>query len=74
MFSYELRQPGSSTRVTVTLAADGWSLLEQRAEGAGRRAHFTDWHRLERGMQEMDLAHFLHAPAVASATTSVPRT
>ena len=65
MFSYELRQPGSTVRVTVTLDDDGWSLLEQRPEGAGRRAHFTDWHRLERGMQEMDLASLLHAPAFA---------
>ena len=71
MFSYELSQPGSSTRVTVTLNDDGWSLREERAEGTGRRAHFTDWHRLERGLQEMDLAHFLQPPAVV---TSAPRT
>jgi len=73
MFSYELRQPGSPVRVTVTLGDDGWSLLEERPEGDGRRAHFTDWHRLERGMEQMDLAHLLHAPAVA-ATAFAPRT
>lgn len=69
MFTYELRQPDSSTRVTVTLDRNGWSLLEFRHEGYVRAARFTDWHKLERGLQAMGLGPFLGVSAVVTAAT-----
>jgi hypothetical protein len=49
---------GSTRRVTVTKGRHGWEVTERHGDQIVRRAHYTDWHRLERaiGLHQADAA------------------
>jgi hypothetical protein len=51
MFSRELFLSGHSRRFTLSAApAEGWEMRVEEDDRLVRRAHFSDWHRVERAL------------------------
>jgi hypothetical protein len=56
MLTREFAHAGHVTRVTITRSAVGWDLREERDDRIVRRMNYTDWHRVERAIQVIELA------------------
>jgi hypothetical protein len=49
MYARTLRKAHQTRRFTIHLAgASGWEVRDEQDERVIRRAHYTDWHRVER--------------------------
>jgi hypothetical protein len=49
MYARTLRKADRTRRFTIHLAgASGWEVRDEQDERVIRRAHYTDWHRVER--------------------------
>jgi hypothetical protein len=48
MFSSELFHDGHTKRLTITRSGDGWEVREEHDSQMVRKAHYSDWHRVER--------------------------
>jgi hypothetical protein len=56
MFTKEMVHGGHTTRFSVTPSArEGWELRVERDSRLVRRAHYTDWHRLERAVSTLSM-------------------
>jgi|SoiMethySBSTD1v2_1073268.scaffolds.fasta_scaffold402404_2 hypothetical protein len=56
MFTKEVVHAGHTTRFSVTQSAgEGWDLRVERDSHLVRRAHYTDWHRVERALSTLSL-------------------
>lgn len=56
MLTREFAHAGHVTRVTITRSTVGWDLREERDNHIVRRTNYTDWHRVERALQVIELA------------------
>jgi hypothetical protein len=55
MFTRELRQAGHVRRFTITEAiGEGWEVREEADSQLVRRAHYRDWHRVERARMRIE--------------------
>ena len=51
MFSRELSFAGHTRRFTVAaMPSDGWEIRVEEDDHLLRRAHYSDWHRVERAL------------------------
>lgn len=51
MFSRELSFAGRTRRFTIAaLPAEGWEIRVEEDDHLLRRAHYSDWHRVERAL------------------------
>ncbi|MEO6212441.1 MAG: hypothetical protein ABIP65_02325 [Vicinamibacterales bacterium] len=56
MFSKQLTLRGQARQFCVTTAAaSGWEIQVSEGDRVVRRTGYTDWHRLERGMNAIEL-------------------
>ena len=55
MTSHDSPASDAPRRVTVTRIRQGWEVREERDNQVVRRAHLTDWHRVERAMERLGL-------------------
>jgi hypothetical protein len=55
MLTREFVQDGRTTRFTVTRDASGWDVREERDNTLVKQSHYSDWHRVERAMQTVEL-------------------
>jgi hypothetical protein len=54
MFSRELSFSGHTRRFTVSaMPSDGWEMRVEEDDRLVRRAHYNDWHRVERALSAM---------------------
>ena len=51
MVTHERTTDGHLERVTVLRRTSGWEVCEQHDDRVIRRAHYSDWHRVERAVQ-----------------------
>jgi hypothetical protein len=56
MLTREFAHAGHVTRVTITRSDVGWDLREERDNRVVRHMNYTDWHRVERAIQVIELA------------------
>ena len=54
MLSVERHQAGHTERVVVTRSPKGWDLKEEHDSRVVRERTYTDWHRVERAVQEFE--------------------
>jgi hypothetical protein len=54
MMSLERFQAGTTSRVIVTRTPKGWDFKEERDNTVIREKTYTDWHRVERAVQEFE--------------------
>ena len=55
MFIRELRQAGQVRRFTISESAgEGWEVREESEGQVVSRAHYRDWHRVERAKMRID--------------------
>jgi hypothetical protein len=52
MFSHERIDAGQLMRQTIHLVEHGWEIREERDHTVVRIEHHSDWHRVERAIQE----------------------
>ena len=56
MFAKELTQAGHTKRFTISDGGtDGWEVRVEQDSRVIRRVHYTDWHRVERAVQILNL-------------------
>lgn len=55
MLTREFIHDGRTTRFTVTRDASGWDVMEEHDNRLVRRRHYSDWHRVERALQTLEL-------------------
>jgi hypothetical protein len=55
MLTREYTSAGHVNRITLTKSHTGWDLREERDDTVVKRAHYSDWHRVERAIQVFEL-------------------
>jgi hypothetical protein len=56
VFSVELRHAEQTRRYSISLRSDrGWEVAIERDGEPSHRAHYRDWHRVERALNRMQL-------------------
>ena len=55
MLTREYTSSGHVNRITLTKSLTGWDVREERDDTVVKRAHYTDWHRVERAIQVFEL-------------------
>jgi hypothetical protein len=56
MLTREIVQSGHKTSFTITRDGAGWAVCEERDETIVKQAHYSDWHRVERALQQFELS------------------
>jgi hypothetical protein len=54
MTTVESTQIPSGPRLTVVRVSQGWEIREERDNRVVRVTHHTDWHRVERSLQQLE--------------------
>ena len=53
MLTREYTSAGHVNRITLTKSRTGWDVREERDDTVVKRAHYSDWHRVERAIQDL---------------------